>query len=253
MEDETYSRCRILYNNRWWNEEFVEGALRRLGSPRTRFGRVLSIKVKLSGRGREVKCACAQRQACQQNGEGKGSAPRFLPAGSSRECKSKTPERKREREENGIPNRGWLVLAKVYRLSGGVGSGHSCLLRASSPLPFDPLRPITSLTSSYVRPRLLPPERRFELRSRRRKFPSNPSSRRLFGNLEFDCTFARRDQRYEKIVAFRRNFIYPPFSFSLWFFLEIKFERRFEEGEFHCGFVRGFGRDFFRNFIDLLF
>lgn len=110
----------------------------------------------------------------------------------------------------------------MYRLSGGVGSGHSCLLRASSPLPFDPLRPITSLTSSYVRPRLLlllfPPERRFELRSRRRKFPSNPSSRRLFGNLEFDCTFARRDQRYEKIVAFRRNFIYPPFSFSLWLF-----------------------------------
>lgn len=233
------------------------GSATTTGSPRTRFGRVLSIKVKLSGRGREVKRACAQRQACQQNGEGKGSAPRFLPAGSSRECKSKTPERKREREENGIPNRGWLVLAKVYRLSGGVGSGHSCLLRASSPLPFDPLRPITSLTSSYVRPRLLlllfPPERRFELRSRRRKFPSNPSSRRLFGNLEFDCTFARRDQRYEKIVAFRRNFIYPPFSFSLWFFLEIKFERRFKEREFHCGFVRGFGRDFFRNFIDLLF
>lgn len=224
-----------------------------MGSPRTRFGRVLSIKVKLSGRGREVKCACAQRQACQQNGEGKGSAPRFLPAGSSRECKSKTPERKREREENGIPNRGWLVLAKVYRLSGGVGSGHSCLLRASSPLPFDPLRPITSLTSSYVRLRLFPPERRFELRSRRRKFPSNPSSRRLFGNLEFDCTFARRDQRYEKIVAFRRNFIYPPFSFSLWLF-QRPFWRLNLSGDLRReSFVRGFGRDFFRNFIDLLF
>lgn len=134
----------------------------------------------------------------------------------------------------------------MYRLSGGVGSGHSCLLRASSPLPFDPLRPITSLTSSYVRPRLLPPERRFELRSRRRKFPSNPSSRRLFGNLEFDCTFARRDQRYEKIVGILFIYLFlSPFG-SFWR-LNLSGDLRRES------FVRGFGRDFFRNFIDLLF
>ena len=84
-----------------------------MGSSRTRFGRV-SIKVKLSGRGWEIKrerrraCAQQQRQACQRNAEEREA--RFLPVGSSREWKSKTPERRRERErkreENGIPNRG---------------------------------------------------------------------------------------------------------------------------------------------------
>ena len=186
----------------------------------------------------------------------KGKRATFPPGGFIPRVQVEDPGEK-ERERGKRHSKPWLI---------GFGEGVPPFWRGrvGSQLPFTRLfsSPFRSFTSDYVlnvflRPRLLlllfPPERRFELRSRRRKFPSNPSSRRLFGNLEFDCTFARRDQRYEKIVAFRRNFIYPPFSFSLWFFLEIKFERRFEEGEFHCGFVRGFGRDFFRNFIDLLF
>lgn len=181
----------------------------------------------------------------------KGKRATFPPGGFIPRVQVEDPGEK-ERERGKRHSKPWLIGFGEggYRLSGGVGSGHSCLLRASSPLPFDPLRPITSLTSSYVRPRLLlllfPPERRFELRSRRRKFPSNPSSRRLFGNLEFDCTFARRDQRYEKIVGILFIYLFlSPFG-SFWR-LNLSGDLRRES------FVRGFGRDFFRNFIDLLF
>lgn len=86
-----------------------------MDSSRTRFGRV-SIKVKLSGRGREIKrerrraCAQQQRQACQRNAKEREARVRatfprgrFIPR---MEVEDPGEEREREREENGIPNRG---------------------------------------------------------------------------------------------------------------------------------------------------
>lgn len=63
-------------------------------------------------------------------------------------------------EQNGIPNRAWLVLAKVYRLSGGrVGSPlpltlvllRDSFLRSYASIPSDPTGPNDRPLTSYVR------------------------------------------------------------------------------------------------------
>lgn len=77
----------------------------------------------------------------------------------------------------------------------------------------------------------------------------------MFGNLEFDCTFARSDTRKSS----RFGILFAEFFFlSLLlsaFFLGSKRLRlylREREREFRYHFVRRFRRDF-RNFIDVLF